>query len=320
MLVPITPQAEEQQVPLRIITYNIRYANPHPVKHEKLWRDRCPLLCTQLRFITTGHPTAFICLQEALDTQVDDIQEHLGPDWAHIGGGREDGRLEGEFCPIFYRKSVWRCERSKIYWLSETPEKPSRGWDAMLPRIVTVGDFAPIGHDGRAVVMSTHFDHIGEVARQKSAGLILKIAREARAGETGTRPADVVLLGGDFNSRPGDRAYQTMVAKDSGMVDIRNDVPPESRYGNEMTYTSFDEPEWWPMRIDFLFLGVPSDTKSLTFGVLENKFDDGVFISDHRPVVADLEVRFNAWGGNRSRTSVRHGSRASGCEKGMSPI
>ncbi|KAH6669141.1 endonuclease/Exonuclease/phosphatase [Plectosphaerella plurivora] len=294
MLVPINAHAEQQtqQVPLRIVTYNIRYATTEPVEHEKLWRDRCPLLCTQLSFITTGHPTAFICLQEALASQVDDVQAHLGSEWAHIGGGRDDGRLEGEFCPIFYRRTAWRCERSHIYWLSETPEKPSRGWDAMLPRIVTVGDFTPQGHGGRAVVMATHFDHIGEVARQKSAELILKIAKKAGAGEAGARPADVVLLGGDFNSSPGDGAYQTMVAKGSGMVDVSDVVPREGRYGNELTYTSFDEPEWEPMRIDFLFLGVPSGVKARTFGVLANRFDDGTFLSDHRPVVADLEIRF----------------------------
>lgn len=290
-----TPAEKPQTIPLRIITYNVRYATSQPVAHERLWRERCPLLCAQLNFITTGHPSAFICLQEPLAGQIDDIQAHLGDGWSHIGSGRDDGRREGEFCPVFYQNATWRCEGAQTYWLSETPDKPSRGWDAALPRVVTVGSFTHRAHGGRVVVMCTHFDHVGEVARQKSAELILNLAR--RAGKGGASPAaDAVLLAGDFNSEPDDMAYRTMVAEGSGMVDLRDAVPPAARYGNDLTYTTFGEPEWWPSRIDFLFLGVPSEAKARTFGVLANRFDDGIYLSDHRPVVADLEVTLKARG------------------------
>ncbi|ROW08786.1 hypothetical protein VMCG_02890 [Cytospora schulzeri] len=281
----------DKLMPLRIITFNIRYANTSPSSGEELWEVRCPKLCTQLRFITAGH-SAFICLQEALARQVDDVQTGMGPAWAHIGVGRDDGEAAGEFSPVFYHVDTWKCERSKTYWLSPTPEKPSRGWDAVLPRIVTMGQFQHRVTGARVVVLSTHFDHQGKKAREESARLILKLA-DSWVGEIGSpgKATPPVFLGGDFNSSPEDKAYQTMTAPGVGMTDISTLIPDDKRYGNELTYSSFGESDQVPKRIDFLFVKDTSDIQFLTFGVLANRFDDdGVFLSDHRAVVADMEI------------------------------
>lgn len=307
----------EAKMPFRIITFNIRYATGSPVKGEEPWAVRCPRLCTQLRFSVAGRESAaFICLQEALAGQVRDVQAGMGPQWAHIGVGRDDGIAAGEFSPVFYNVDIWTCERSRTYWLSPTPHHPSRGWDAVLPRIVTMGQFRHQSSGARVVVLSTHFDHRGIRAREESARLILKLTDEwvgeinavsasaaaaahqkgsgrggaggsAGAGKPGIPP---VFLGGDFNSTPSDKAYQTMTAQGSGMTDISTLFPKEQRYGNELTYSSFGEPNEVPKRIDFLFVKDTSDINFLTFGVLTNRFDDGVFLSDHRAVIADMEI------------------------------
>ncbi|KAF9870806.1 endonuclease/Exonuclease/phosphatase [Colletotrichum karsti] len=288
MLVQL-PSTTASSMLIRMVSQNVRYATKNPTPKEKLWKDRGPKLINQLDFITTGHESAFICLQEVLYSQLEEIQSWLGPNWAHIGLGRDDGKRAGEFSPVFYQVNRWQCERSETLWLSKTPEKPSRGWDAVLNRIVTVGEFVDKQTEARVVVMSTHFDHIGVRAREESAKLLLKIARDWSNGANG-KPPTTVLLAGDFNSTPEDNAYKTMVAPDSGMVDVFTTVPKEKRYGNEITYTSFDEPNEKPTRIDFLFVQDPSPATIRTFGVLSNKFDDDVFLSDHRPVVADVEI------------------------------
>lgn len=303
----------ETKMPLRVITFNIRYATGAPVAGEERWPVRCPRLCTQLRFHVAGHPAAaFICLQEALAGQVRDVQAGLGPAWAHIGVGRDDGAAKGEFSPVFYNQTIWRCERSQTYWLSPTPLRPgSRGWDAVLPRIVTMGQFVHRVCGARVVVLSTHFDHRGVKAREESARLILELADQwvgevtATATATATttagggghhddgrnhRAKPPVFLGGDFNSTPTDRAYRTMTAPGSGMTDISTLFREDQRYGNELTYSSFGEPNEVPKRIDFLFVKDTSDINFLTFGVLANRFDDGVFLSDHRAVIADMEI------------------------------
>lgn len=334
-------------LPFRHITFNIRYANARPVQGESLWAVRGPRLCNQLRFLIAGHPAAFISLQEALAQQVKDVHEWLNafPDagegssascsssssatshtgapqsqsqWTYIGLGRDDGKSKGEFSPVFYNAAVWDCERSKTYWLSPTPEVVgSRGWDAVLPRIVTMGQFRHKElRDTRVVVLSTHFDHIGIKAREESARLILKLTDEwvgdivlhdddNNGGGTGRgdhnnnnnavdgskkgRPP--VFLGGDFNSKTSDKAYQTITAPGGqGMTDIATLIPAEKRYGHDLTYSSFGEQGEEPKRIDFLFVRDPTDIKFLTYGVEANRFDDGVFLSDHRATVADMEI------------------------------
>ncbi|EGX91476.1 endonuclease/exonuclease/phosphatase [Cordyceps militaris CM01] len=273
-------------MPLRLLSYNVRYDNPHPITGEQPWRVRGPKLATQLRFLTEGHDNAFLCLQECLRSQVDDIQARLGAGWAHIGRGRDARATDGEFSPVYYRAAVWNCTHTETRWLSETPHTPSRGWDAALNRIVTIGEFTHRARGTKVVVMSTHFDHVGVRARENSARLLIAIAREW----SGRAEGAAVLVGGDFNSTPDDGAYKVMVAEGSGMSDISDLVAPEDRYGNHLTYTSFGEPGEGPQRIDFLFIQEPRAAVIKSFGVLPNSFDDKVRLSDHRPVVADMDV------------------------------
>jgi len=135
--------------------------------------------------------------------------------------------------------------------------------------------------------MNTHLDHLGVRAREESAKLLLTLADKwsRQDGESGLLP---VFLAGDFNSPPGDGAYQNILG---GMTDISDIVPKPQRYGHdEITYTSFGEPEETAKRIDFLFVKDPERLRFISFGILENRFDDAVFLSDHRAVVTDMEI------------------------------
>lgn len=269
-------------LPLRVVTYNVRYATQSPDAGEKLWKVRAPKLGTQLQFITAGHDNAFLCLQECLHEQVVEIGERLGSAWAFVGRGRDTKETDGEYSPIFYQPETWECERWDTRWLSKTPTKPSRGWDAVLNRIATIGVFRHRATDTRVVVIATHFDHVGHVARKHSAELLIQFAQEWRDEYN----PSAVFIGGDFNSPPGDGAYQAMVAEGSGMSDVHALVGKGKRYGNDLTYTGFGKET--RERIDFLFVQEPRSVQVKTFGTLANVFDDGVMISDHRPVVADF--------------------------------
>jgi endonuclease/exonuclease/phosphatase family metal-dependent hydrolase len=234
----------------------------------------------------------FICLQEVLHSQLEDIYKALndsateGSSWSYIGVGRDDGEKAGEYCPIFYRSSIWKLEKWKTVWLSETPDRPSRGWDAACNRLVTVGVFRHLDNGRKVVVMSTHLDHVGVTSRAKSARLLLDIVSNYQASGSPLNSVPV-LLAGDFNSPPGDVAYKTMTASGSHMADISTWMPKDRRYGNEMTYTSFGG-EANRSLIDFLFCNKTDGCLLNTFAVLENRFDDGIYLSDHRAIVADL--------------------------------
>lgn len=279
-------------LPVRIITHNIRYATESPFDGEELWSVRCPLISSELVFNSQCPSTTFICLQEVLHGQLIDIETALNQrhsrEWAYIGVGRDDGLQAGEYSPIFYRPSVWKLMHWETKWLSETPGQPSKGWDASSIRIVTIGHFMHVQHHLPIVVMSTHLDNDGAQSRLESARLILNVARQD------SWQSLPVFIGGDFNSPPSDEAYKLMTARDSPMLDTRLVLPRLHKYGNEMTFTSFggkgSEP---PSIIDFIFIKKSNCIMSKSYAILDNKFDDGIYNSDHRAVVVDIDINMS---------------------------
>ena len=173
------PQKTEAQTnQLRVMTYNIRYDNPDDAPNN--WDNRKAKVANLIQF----YQPAFLGTQEALFHQLNYLDKQL-PDYHWIGQGRTDGKKEGEFSALLYnsRKVELIAQSDSTIWLSETPEKPSKSWDAALPRILTWGKFT-VKETGQPIyAFNTHFDHIGEKARQESAKIIIdtiqKIAGDA---------------------------------------------------------------------------------------------------------------------------------------------
>lgn len=278
---------------IRLISYNIRYATSSPFRGEKPWSERKALVINQLRHEARHNAETFICLQEVLHVQMEDVTAGLNVDgdkWASIGVGRNDGNRAGEYSPIFYRPDVWKLEHMETVWLSETPDVPSKGWDAASIRIVTIGVFKH--HQSRKLVlaMSTHLDDQGSKAREEGAKLILRKVDEYLNHGSFKHRFSGVFLGGDFNSEVNQEAYQVITNPSSPLIDTRDQVKSDARYGNDITYTSFGTEGYPPQRIDYIFVGphgVSQPWAVTGYGVLPNKFDDGVYNSDHRAVIAD---------------------------------
>jgi endonuclease/exonuclease/phosphatase family metal-dependent hydrolase len=273
-------------LPIRLLTHNIRYDTKSPFKGEELWTVRAPRLIGELRYNTLHNPEAFICLQEVLHNQLIDILDTLNCDtpdqgeWASIGVGREDGKTSGEYSPILYRPAIWKLKDFQTLWLSETPERPSKGWDAASTRILTIGFFEHKESGRGLVAMNTHMDDQGSTARLEGAKLIVRTVEKF-----GPMP---IFLAGDFNSEPDQEAYGVLNSSDSPVHDLRDSISPNMWYGEENTFTGFGYEYEPKKRIDFLFLAKGSHWVPQGYTVLANKFEDGVYNSDHRAVVGDV--------------------------------
>jgi endonuclease/exonuclease/phosphatase family metal-dependent hydrolase len=277
----VTPR-QAQSLDIRLITYNIRYDAANPQPPEAPWSTRGPLLTSQLQNETANQPNSLLCFQEALNNQVEDVHSGLGDDWEFYGLGR-DGGTKGEYSPIFYRSSVWELVKGSTYWLSSTPHRAgSKGWDADAPRIVTVAQFKHTETKVPFTYMCTHFDHRGQVAREKSADFIVKKAR-CVAKRTGGK----VFLGGDLNITPENQAYKTLASK---LGDVKDKVPTSKHYGNEGTFTGFRESSWSGRELDHIFVQNDTGIEWDSFGILNNTGPDGTRISDHRPVAVDFTI------------------------------
>lgn len=128
----------------------------------------------------------------------------LSRDYGCIGVGRNDGKTSGEYAPIFYKKDRFILLDSGCFWLSETPDKPSVGWDAKYPRICSWAQLQDRNTGNTLYFLNTHFDHVGKQARKESACMIVKwIRRHSDCGET--------ILVGDFNVDQRSESYQELV-------------------------------------------------------------------------------------------------------------
>lgn len=134
--------------------------------------------------------------------------------------------------------------------------------------------------------MNTHLDNVGSVSRQKSAEIISKeIERRLACGGAGK----ALFLTGDFNSEPDQEAYRYLTRNSSQIFDVRDEIPVENRYGNRIgSFTGFDGKQ--DPLLDHIFVDKRGRWRPKTYAVLANKFDEGVYYSDHQAVVTDVEL------------------------------
>ncbi|KAK9360986.1 Endonuclease/exonuclease/phosphatase [Lipomyces starkeyi] len=265
-----------EEFAVKVYTHNIRYATRNTLKGEELWEKRKYPIAASIIF-NTFNQSAIVLLQEVLHNQLVDLMKLLGDEWAYCGVGRDDGRSKGEYNPIIYRRSQFKVELSRTFWLSDTPDIPSKGWDAATVRIVNV---TLLKHkpSGRVIyALNTHLDSQGPVARTKGAKLIKDIIETLE-------DHDVLIIGGDLNSEPNQDAYPIF---SSFLKDAKKLVDTDLMYGNSTTFTGFTEHERKRI-IDYIF--VFPGVKVYGYAVLNNQFEDGMYSSDHRPVVANIVV------------------------------
>lgn len=268
-----------QQTPetVRLMTFNIRYNEPND--GEDAWPHRKDHVVSMIRF----HKADIIGVQEALKGQLDYLAEKL-TEYAWFGVGRDDGKEAGEFTAIFYRKTQFKLISQATFWLSETPEKPSVGWDAALNRTATWGKFIDNVTEKTFFVFNTHFDHRGENARTQSAKLLVKKANEIAADA----PAFII---GDFNVTPETEAYAVLndgnAASGKKFRDARY-LSETPHHGPEGTFTGFKLAELREEPIDFIF--AESNCKVLFHGVLLDTFN-GRLPSDHLPVLIEVALK-----------------------------
>lgn len=254
---------------LRFMTYNIRYATAQDGDNQ--WENRKDYLSGQIAFYA---PDVF-GIQEGLDEQVTYLEKHLEA-YAFVGVGRDDGEKKGEYCAIFYKKDRLQLLGYDTFWLSETPEIVSKGWDAALERICTYALFMDLSTGNNFWVFNTHFDHIGERAREKSAELIVqKIKALNKDG------LPVIVLG-DLNLNDQSKAivYLSSVFDDSRKVSVQEPFGPFGTF----TGFAFDKPV--QDRIDYIFCS-QAGVKVEKYGVLTDS-KNGRYPSDHFPVMIEI--------------------------------
>lgn len=263
------PAFARQPLELNLATWNLRLNLD--ADGVNAWPKRKELVKELVRY----HEFDVFATQEGRPEQIDDLAQMQ--EYGHVGVGRDDGKNAGEHSTIFYRRDRFALLRAGDFWLSQTPDRPSLGWDATCcNRIASWAELRDKASGQRFFFFSVHFDHQGEVARRESAKLMLRKIHEI----AGAAP---VVCAGDFNSTPDTEQIHTMQA---GLQDARaiSATPP---YGPEGTFNNFKIDAALDQRIDYIF--VSPQVKVLKYAALTDS-RNGRFPSDHLPVVMRAEI------------------------------
>lgn len=264
----------QTQTAINVMSYNIRYDNPGDSAHA--WPFRKERVANLIKY----HEADLLGLQEALEHQVKYLDSALNEmEW--VGVGRDDGQSQGEFSPVFYRNDKFELLDWGTFWLSETPDSISVGWDAALPRIATWTQLIHKSTGDTLYYFNTHFDHRGEQAREESAKLI----REKITEIAGASP---FLVTGDFNASPDSAPYAAMV-EGEGLNDAYQ-VSEQPHHGPTSSFSGFVVTEAMQpnRRIDYVF--VSPNIEVLKHAILTDS-KDNAYPSDHLPVIAKVSLK-----------------------------
>lgn len=265
-LLPLLPACKQESVTLKVMSYNIRYGTADDGEH--VWPNRCEAAAAM---INDQLPAAF-GVQEALDFQLEYLQQNC-PSYSYVGVGREDGEHDGEHMAVFYNTDIVELEDWGTYWLSETPDVPSFGWDAACKRTATWTLLKEIGSGKHFYFVDTHLDHVGKEARRN--GLILLVERIGAMNPEGYP----MILCGDFNVYPEDPCLKDLR---NLMLDARETAAQTDR---GTTWHDWGKVDGTP-GIDYIFYKGFSSCES--FQRVTKEYLGRPYVSDHYPVTAVL--------------------------------
>lgn len=256
---------------LSVMTYNIRLDVASD--GENAWPKRSNFLISQVLFLAPD----IMGVQEAKPNQIKDLSQALS-DYSYIGSGR-DGDNKGEFSAIYYNTKKLKVDNADTFWLSTTPDKTSKGWDAAYPRICTYGLFTFLKTGEQFWIFNTHLDHKGAEAQKEGMKLILKQIKKVN---TKNLP---VLLTGDFNVEPNSELIQNLKNE---MLDSKEMA--EIKFGSDGTFNGFQYSEPVTRRIDYIFFSESSKIYAQKYGVLSSAIDFK-YPSDHFPVFVKFSLK-----------------------------
>ena len=252
---------------VKVMSYNIRYENAGDGINQ--WKNRKDSLI----FLINKYDPDVIGMQEVLNHQLMDLKAGL-PGYEGFGVGRDDGKEQGEYAAVFFKKNIFERTDGNYFWLSETPEiAGSKSWDAAITRMVS---WCKLKHQktGKIIyIFNTHFDHVGKVARRNSA-LLIKEKIKSIAGN------ELFILTGDLNTEPNEEPYQILdnPANKPLFIDV-------AQNNTDGTFCGFNVSNTSCKRIDYIFCSKKMKAKS--YSVVHD--NNGVFYpSDHMPVIAEI--------------------------------
>lgn len=252
---------------MNIMSFNLRY--DESADEENQWNNRKEAVLTMLNELQP----LVIGIQEGLHHQVTYLDENL-PAYQYVGVGRDDGETAGEYAAILYDTNHFELLENGDFWLSETPETASLGWDANNIRICTWAKLKDIAADQILYVFNTHFDHKGKIAQEQSSELIVQKVQEIAASDV------PVFITGDFNLLIGSKRLEPITEQYAAAhqtAEISDNNKSFNAWGRGIRSRN----------IDFIFY---QHAKPIAYKTIVKDYSVP-YISDHYPIFAHFDYQ-----------------------------
>ena len=259
----VTAEEKEGTEGLKVMSYNIRLGSADDKTNS--WALRYTATEEMLK---DQAPDVF-GVQEALVYQVAFIEDICG--YESVGVGRENGKKEGEHMSIFWNKKTVKMLKWGTFWLSETPEKPSMGWDAACFRTATWALMKDKETGEKFYFVNTHLDHAGVQAQKNGLKLIMDSIAEINPD------GYPMVLVGDFNMRPDNANLADL---DSMMQSARKIA---AKTDSHDTYNGWGKGTGI---IDYIYMSGFSSCPE--YQTVTKRYKDRKYVSDHYPITATL--------------------------------
>jgi len=255
---------------LSFLTLNLRFGLADDGSNSWRFRKKC------LPYLFQKHYSDFIGFQEANNFQIDFLNKIL-VDYNFVGK-RDPAPSFWQNNIIFYKKE-WKCIYYEHFFLSPTPNIPSRDRNSRWPRQFSLGRFKK--KEEEIFCINTHFDFDKSV-QIKSAKIILK----RLSNFSNDIPAVMV---GDFNADPSSAVYKIFNGVDQTIFPnfpekyfFKNAFkkPFPASYHGFTGNTGGDHIDW------ILYRGNLVPNKSY---VIQDPIN-GIFPSDHFPLYAQFKL------------------------------
>lgn len=249
---------------IKVISFNVRVGSSKD--GDNSWDKR---RAAAVNLLYKENPVIF-GVQEAIQTQLAYMRQQL-PSYKDIGVGREDGRNGGEHMSIFYDSKRVELEKWGTFWLSETPDTPSKGWGEEYYRSVTWAFLRDLSNGTRFMYVNTH----GPLNNAANAQAMSLLASKMSELNTEKLPA---ILTADFNISASSANFAPIR---QNMKNAREEAPKTDELD---TYNGFGKGSGI---IDHIWY---NGFTALSYRTITDTYKNAPYVSDHYPIVAVLEV------------------------------
>lgn len=265
-LLPLNLNAKDDaRTGLTVMSYNIRQASAQDGTNSWQYRYAASaMMIDELKPDVLG-------MQEVEYSVFGYLKDVFLKSYKIIGVGREDGKKKGEMMAVMYNSKTISLLKWGTFWLSETPDVPSLGWDGACHRCATWAILKDKDSGKKFFLVDTHIDHEGQEAQKKGIETLM-----GKISELNSENLPVVLMG-DFNMEANNAALEPVK---SSMKDARRTAVVSD---DHHTYNG-----WGKAHDSIDFIWYKGFGSCIEYQTVTRAFMDRNFISDHFPIKAVL--------------------------------